>query len=71
MCSCGCGSCGDKNLPRLNGTEVTVLSGTKENYVSSARKNDGSTARKGDYLVIGAALGIAAIAYFTTRPASA
>jgi hypothetical protein len=71
MCSCGCGSCGDKSLPRLNGTEVTVLSGTRETFSNRARKNDGEVSRKGDYVVIAAAVGIAAIAYFSTKPSHA
>ena len=66
---CGCNSCEDCSdttamTPKVNGHHVTILSGT------DARHNGEPTdeARKsGTYFVIGSALFLATVAFFTSK----
>jgi len=66
--SCGCNSCpdcGSSNtslVPRMNGTEVTVLSGL--NNSSGETKENPASSNHGLYIVLGVAGILAALAYF-------
>lgn len=66
--SCGCNSCPDcgssnTNLvPRMNGTEVTVLSGLDDTKANS--KENPAPSNHGLYIVLGVAGLLAALAYF-------
>ena len=66
---CGCKSCGDCGettamTPKMHGHQVTILSGTEArhngNLTDDARKS-------GTYFVIGSALFLATVAFFTSK----
>ena len=62
--NCGCNTCKDcGSTPKVSGTEVTILSGTQSARHNGDRENPVS----GSHYVLGAAVIVGLIAFFTTR----
>lgn len=62
--NCECNTCKDcGSAPKVSGTEVTILSGTQSARQNGVRENPVS----GAHYVLGAAVIVSVIAFFTTR----
>ena len=66
-CGCNnCADCGDSTAmtPKMNGHQVTILSGTEARLNGKPEDED---RKSGTYFVIGSALFLATVAFFTSK----
>ena len=64
-CGCGCQNCGNE-MPRVNGTEVTLLSGLSDKNQVRANGEDNAKPKSGAYAVAGVALVVALVAAYSS-----